>query len=379
MAGVQTPLALPQDSSPERVVVLVHGTILPGSGPPTWIEPASHFCDRLSRQLPGVTIDSVFRWSGHNNHKARLCAGSQLEKHLREAYTSRAEIVIIAHSHGGNVAAYALANMADARNVIELVCMNTPFFDCRKRRAKLFVQATGFSIFAGGWAAEIVFSSIISHVATVVSWLICALALSDRATSYVEAMQERERTELQPRAPRCRLLSVGYPGDEVSDWLTIIRGLSNAPFWSWRITTKIILVFFVTAAAGFSALFIWFLAAALLRKKLAGNAISDALGFGAVFPLIAIVAFVALSLFLILSFLVPKLVRGNALGFGDTILQNVLLDIRVDRDPACLGPGDFETWTYDDVPVGKRHFAYRQEVAIDYIAGKLRERFRASS
>jgi len=51
-----------------------------------------------------------FRWSGQNSHTARAAAASELGellKKLTQQYPN-ANIYLIAHSHGGNVALYAI-------------------------------------------------------------------------------------------------------------------------------------------------------------------------------------------------------------------------------------------------------------------------------
>lgn len=119
-----------------NIFILVHGT---------W---ARGFSNHLSRKhAQWCTIDAplrraladigpsesvaieTFEWSGSNSVKARLSAAISLQKHLDRVRQrdSSAHIHIIAHSHGGNVAMYALRDAWCQEQIASLVCLSTPF------------------------------------------------------------------------------------------------------------------------------------------------------------------------------------------------------------------------------------------------------------
>jgi Protein of unknown function (DUF2974) len=124
----------------ECTVTLVHGTI-PSLGPKRlfrqqrWIQEGSLFCLTMSASVNALFLP--FSWSGKNSHKARLAAGQDLAASLRRTFAdhpSRRHYVI-AHSHGGNVALYALKELSeDERHFISgVVTMGTPFIHSSPR------------------------------------------------------------------------------------------------------------------------------------------------------------------------------------------------------------------------------------------------------
>ena len=74
----------------------------------------------------GFTLNT-YTWTGSNSFRARNAASLDLADELRDISENSpdADIVLIAHSHGGNVALNAIAN-SDVR-IAGLVAMATPF------------------------------------------------------------------------------------------------------------------------------------------------------------------------------------------------------------------------------------------------------------
>src|SRR5262249_27063017 len=76
-----------------------------------------------------------FPWTGlfgsclNNAHRYRVRAGLRLREKLRSLVTDEdTKVVVFAHSHGGNVALYALADDELQGKVAWVVCMATPYF-----------------------------------------------------------------------------------------------------------------------------------------------------------------------------------------------------------------------------------------------------------
>lgn len=88
------------------VAIVVHGTWAQDE---VWWRPGGLFFDALMRS-PYNRFDDIipFSWSGHLSHEARELAGYQLALEILK-YD---EVTIIAHSHGGNVAAVATQYLA---------------------------------------------------------------------------------------------------------------------------------------------------------------------------------------------------------------------------------------------------------------------------
>jgi hypothetical protein len=83
----------------------------PWEPPPFWFEEGSHFLARLSAELHDLPHKiTLLPWSGANSIRARDEAAHDLAKYLSAEHAEhpRATQLIIAHSHGGNVALHAL-------------------------------------------------------------------------------------------------------------------------------------------------------------------------------------------------------------------------------------------------------------------------------
>ncbi len=110
------------------IVTLVHGTYAQGA---EWIR-AGPLCKKLAmrgaKTLP-------FEWTGENSIQARVLAGRKLAAHLKtiEAFNPNAKQIIVAHSHGGNIALYAANAMGKNHNLFGIVTLATPFLQAGVR------------------------------------------------------------------------------------------------------------------------------------------------------------------------------------------------------------------------------------------------------
>jgi len=121
---------------PSRIVVLVHGTFAPNAD---WTEPGSTLVRAIRAAEPADnTLFVRFNWPGsiggyqNNTNFVRYGAGQKLGEllwQLRKQHP-RARIVVIAHSHGGNVALYAARH---APHLAGMVLMGTPFISVSPR------------------------------------------------------------------------------------------------------------------------------------------------------------------------------------------------------------------------------------------------------
>src|SRR5262249_24153836 len=104
------------------------GMICP-SGDAEWTTDASTLCKSLRDRLGPDTVFRRFRWSGRNTHAARLNASTRLRDFLQErlAEAPDATHVVVAHSHGGNVALMALRDSNLRERIAGVACMATPF------------------------------------------------------------------------------------------------------------------------------------------------------------------------------------------------------------------------------------------------------------
>jgi pimeloyl-ACP methyl ester carboxylesterase len=128
--------ATPPDRA-QQVVTLVHGTFARHA---PWMRDEGDLCKELNEELPNVRI-SRFCWSGANTHTARLEAGEHLAIHLRRLMDEMpdAKHFVAAHSHGGNVALYAMKDTVNGEaemlgdRLAGIVTLATPFLAVRER------------------------------------------------------------------------------------------------------------------------------------------------------------------------------------------------------------------------------------------------------
>jgi hypothetical protein len=127
-----------RQEDPRFVVYLVHGT---WSADARWISHHSQFSERLAARLGGLLLLDRVRWSGKNSLQAREAATSKLraEVNQRVAQFPGSAHVIIAHSHGGNIALRAISEGGLHRRV-GLVCLSTPFLNVRRRNIPAIAQ-----------------------------------------------------------------------------------------------------------------------------------------------------------------------------------------------------------------------------------------------
>jgi len=116
---------------PFYVITLIHGTFDPDA---LWTKPQSQLRKKIGDKV-GNAVFSVFNWTGDNSQSARLEAGERLKVHLASLIETHPGAIhfLIAHSHGGNVALYALRDERLASRVVGVITMGTPFLSVHRR------------------------------------------------------------------------------------------------------------------------------------------------------------------------------------------------------------------------------------------------------
>jgi len=108
----------------------VHGT---GAGRPDWTQPGSStLCKYLDKTVEGVSFSSCV-WSGKNTDQARADGAKRLREDVLNATSDGRLTILVGHSHGGSVIAYALAE-EDAlwKQVSGVIFLATPFLQARQ-------------------------------------------------------------------------------------------------------------------------------------------------------------------------------------------------------------------------------------------------------
>ncbi|WP_292532921.1 alpha/beta fold hydrolase [Methylocystis sp.] len=150
--------------------ILVHGTKFHQKLPlirwfydtiPAWVKPDSKMWETLSNRFPGCEI-KAFTWPGSHHQAVRHAAASELALLLNELRDKRQRIIVIGHSHGGNVALQAAYQAPLAQ--VELITLDTPFIAERHAsenviadRIAIFVGMTGTFLLAVAGVADVYF------------------------------------------------------------------------------------------------------------------------------------------------------------------------------------------------------------------------------
>lgn len=166
----------------EHLVVLVHGTWARGVIPyfrkdnAPWCEDGSEVRESCKEVLGEDVVFHPFVWSGRNSPTARTSAAEQLLRTLQQLDKDfpAAKKFIVSHSHGGNIAMYAMRDCADILEIDGLACFSTPFLHVRPRN----YRGNWFSV---EWAGR--FAAMILSMYMAVFTVVLATALYDIVTT----------------------------------------------------------------------------------------------------------------------------------------------------------------------------------------------------
>lgn len=230
---------------PKKVVIAIHGTFFTGP----WVKPGSLFSNWIKERCHDIEWTS-FQWSGRNSHSAREQAAEQLADKCETILSENpgCEIVLLAHSHGGNVALMAINENSRLREKIsKIVCMATPFITVTPRdpvglHEKAEEHATWLMFFIGpvislliavGLAIQIGLSVGLGLAAWLpVYLLILKFAEIHRDRFNIERILSEQEALLKPydytnfKTP---LLSLRFKRDEALLHLRVASGAAHIP------------------------------------------------------------------------------------------------------------------------------------------------------
>lgn len=342
-----------QSSSRKKVFTLVHGTFAPNAA---WTQEHSEFYRVLQQQLGGQTIHRRITWYGflgsgaNNGHDYRIAGGTTLAEALRASFCEfpDAEHWVIAHSHGGNVAFYALRDREVACRLDGIVTMATPFIQCKPRTySDSVIKLWAFLPMPLSLLPLLVLSDTLAHYVfgvsgktadflTLTGTLIGETLLfilycnSEQLPATLSARQKATIEKLTlPTPTRQRVLCLSILGDEARGLLKGMYMIAAWPHWLWDglIYMLLMLVIFVLALI-FGDAFLSSMSGITGLARLKG-ALGAALGWG------MLIGYVNLLVMAIL----PKLTRALGIGFGqESLVDNLLVDIRSEVIPGDV-PG----------------------------------------
>jgi len=117
----------------EYLITLIHGTFAKAA---PWTKDSSIFCHDIKERLwPENVTFARHIWSGRNSHSTRIRESELLAEKLRRQIIEEPgkKKIIIAHSHGGNIALYALKKLETENTEFDLITLATPFLNSEKR------------------------------------------------------------------------------------------------------------------------------------------------------------------------------------------------------------------------------------------------------
>ena len=145
--------------APSYLVTLVHGTFAREAA---WTEASSTICAELHTRFSESIEFKRFSWTGSNTHLARREAARRLAADLQNDLNAHpeAEHIVIAHSHGGNIALKALQLLKTKK--VRTITLGTPFFLVTPRNLQqIFLMfASSFLMISSITLLLILFSSI---------------------------------------------------------------------------------------------------------------------------------------------------------------------------------------------------------------------------
>jgi hypothetical protein len=211
-----------------------------------WFEPGSPLWQGLASRFPGSPIIS-HAWSGTNSHRKRYEAAKELSARIGELRRSSDNVVLIGHSHGGNVGLLAL-QMTNAANVF-LATLGTPFIRVRAERSlqrigvlfvllyalMLFYVAGSFAYFASVSRAPealdtaALFAVLLLILAILFYVIIVKFDIHKRIQARLKNAEEAIRTSCHDTAVwrPIRMLVIYYDVDEVLRFSAFVRSVAG--------------------------------------------------------------------------------------------------------------------------------------------------------
>jgi len=322
------------------------------SNPPRWFENSSQFRQTLEAELRrlGFTFHiEVLQWDGSNSVQSRAVQADRLAAILKAQRSPGVRRVVIAHSHGGNIACRAASLVEVSNNDLDVVTLATPFLQASTRQedspqliADLLVILLGV-MSAEAFIAASAATRLLAGLKTLAVWILVLLYIWSKYKGENE-LANMVNTRVTPGV---RILAIRGFTDEASAAIvlgSIAAGLMNALFYALAAPLR----WFMGADWRIALMIALFLAAiALLVKK--ASVIFQ------VVPLWTVITYFAVLV------LVPVLISGifaSILG-RELFFQSLKLIFTVDSVPDCGANADVVTLSQTHTSMaGLRHGIY---------------------
>lgn len=234
-------------SPPHFIVTLVHGTFARDA---KWTQHGSPLRLHLKKSLPGtVEFPPPLEWSAKNRNRDRKAAAHRLANQIIRQQPpdgTQALQFVVGHSHGGNVALYALDRPAVEEAIDGVVCFNTPFIAALRRNTKQLLRVVSFFAVIAVVAAFITVGYELWNARDNLILLLVGLPLASAgvvvllyavgflvigADYWLQAKREETIIDISlPEVKRVPVLCLWGAGDEVQGFLGLLETLANVPF-----------------------------------------------------------------------------------------------------------------------------------------------------
>lgn len=351
---------------PAYVITMVHGTFANNA---PWINNNSEFSKRIQNNLKHKSIIYSFNWSGKNSHSARLLAGSNLAEHLKNLSFQfpESEQIVIAHSHGGNVALYAIKYLKNPSFKFKVVTMATPFLNVTLNDSKPFLALLPFAVVTVIFpllltlplAFIVLFMNFISnylpnlgdagYLLVLGAGLLAIFKISIPSSiklfkflknynSIIAAKGEQILSKIDLKGFNSyKLLSVIYAGDEAKSWLSSSLFINRKTFYVYKVMNNTAAFFY---KYGTHIFFFWMLTAIVLvitQNIFDFNAETS-------FKFYSLIIFnVVLGLFQLLLWIIPVIwiitlfIKSNPAVYGWESLYHIfLINLNVETKPVHM-------------------------------------------
>jgi len=342
-------------------VVLVHGTF---ANDATWILSTGKLASAITAEWPTARV-VPFRWNGRNSHTERRKAGAALASCIQDLNRNSpdARRIVIAHSHGGNVALLAQSDIEFIRAVDAIVFLGTPFLTVRLRSLDPIIPVLCAVIPIILVAGLAIYSTLFTLL-FMASALLCYLPLPrklaielwglwrDWIGRSLEAVQKVALRRIYIPALRIPGFVASSRRDEAAAWLT---ALTRAPAFVARLAG----VFRGILAFWWVILGFAFLMGPLSTIK-GTNAVTSAIAGVVMAPLTLLAASIGIYGGLqILLIATSTALRGHRFGFGwEGVLSSIVVEINVSRYPCSLSDVTLHELNSHSVRSAMHHSAY---------------------
>jgi hypothetical protein len=228
------------DATPIVRIATVHGTGDTADSPEgqKWFQVGSLFCDRLKQHLAegGVHAEIVpHLWSGANSAMARDAAARALQREVSRLARS-AQVHIIGHSHGGNVAddAARRLNWRPGRRRPRLgsvTAVGTPFLRARVRAWESALIWFFLVLTLIGAGSTLWLASEATHRGW---WWVAIVNLVIMPFFAFRAIRRAQHAR-QRKQPEPRVHAIRHPHDEAISFLQHVEALRLEPLRRWSL------------------------------------------------------------------------------------------------------------------------------------------------